>query len=173
MVTYAEDLEKCSKFIEEVKVVRFNKVKNRQVRKFSNLLNKNRALDNNRQVNFARQDSNTTRGNRQANNTCDNNNNNNNYNNNAINRNRDNLASNKWVINLSKQSLTQAQISVLAKGPNFSIAPNNILNLNYITAVETMCGKLKEEDAMALRIDINALLRKAKIPNPTSQWKKE
>ena len=55
-------------------------------------------------------------------------------------------------------------VSVLAKGPNFSIAPDNIPNLDYITAVETMCGKLKEEDAMALRTDINALLRKAKIP---------
>ena len=29
-----------------------------------------------------------------------------------------------------------------------------------------MCGKLKEEDAMALRIDINTLLRKAKVPKP-------
>ena len=27
-----------------------------------------------------------------------------------------------------------------------------------------MCGKLKEEDTMALRTDINALLRKTKIP---------
>ena len=57
-------------------------------------------------------------------------------------------------------------MSVLAKGPNFSIAPNNIPNMDYITVVESMCGKLKEEDAMALRTDINALLRKAKIPKP-------
>ena len=55
---------------------------------------------------------------------------------------------------------------MLAKGPNFSIAPNNIPNMDYITAVESMCGRLKEEDAMALRTDINALLRKAKIPKP-------
>ena len=145
MVTSAEDLEKCSKFIEEVKVVRFNKVKNRQVRKFSNLLNKNRALDNNRQVNLARQDSNATRHNRQDSNAGDKNSNNNSNNNNNRDSNRDNLASNKWVMNLSNQNLTQAQISVLAKGPNFSIAPNNIPNLDYITAVETMCSKLKEE----------------------------
>ena len=72
----------------------------------------------------------------------------------------------KWVINLSKKELTPAQKSVLAKGPNFSIAPNNIPNMDYITAVESMCGKLKEEDAMALRTDINALLRKAKVPKP-------
>ena len=58
------------------------------------------------------------------------------------------------------------QVSVLAKGPNFSIAPNSIPNMDYITAAESMCGKLKEEDAMALRTDINALLRKAKVPKP-------
>ena len=38
--------------------------------------------------------------------------------------------------------------------------------MDYITAVESMCGKLKEEDAMALRTDINASLRKAKAPKP-------
>ena len=82
------------------------------------------------------------------------------------NNNRENHVNDKWVINLSKDNLTQAQVSVLAKGPNFSIAPNNIPNMDYITAVESMCGKLKEEDAMALRTDINALLRKAKMPKP-------
>ena len=89
IVTYAEDLEKCSKFIEEVKGVRFNKVHDRQVRKFTNLLTKNRALDNNRQVNLARQDNNTTRGNRQAIITGRNNNSNT-SNNNASSNNRDN-----------------------------------------------------------------------------------
>ena len=143
-------------------MVRFNKVKERQVRKFTNLHATNRALDNNRQANFARQDNNAARGNRQANNTGKNNNNS--SNNNGSNNNRDNQAYDKWVINLSKQNLTWAQISVLAKGPNFSIVPNNIPNLDYITVVESMCGKLKEEDTMALRTDINALLRKAKIP---------
>ena len=92
MVTSAEDLEKCSKFIEKVKVVRFNKIKHRQVRKFSNLLNKNRALDNNSQVNLARQDSNATRHNRQASNAGDSNSNNNNNNNNNSDSNRDNFA---------------------------------------------------------------------------------
>ena len=48
MVTNAEDLEKCSKFIEEVRVVRFNKVKERQVRKFTNLLSRNRVTHNSR-----------------------------------------------------------------------------------------------------------------------------
>ena len=59
--------------------------------------------------------------------------------------------SNKWVINLSKTNLTEGQRSVLAKGPNFSIAPR---------------PKLKEEEAMELRADINSLLRKAQVPKP-------
>ena len=72
----------------------------------------------------------------------------------------------KWVINLYKTELTPAQKSVLVKGPNFAISPNNIPNLEYITAIETMCPKLREEDASELRANINALLRKEKAPKP-------
>ena len=43
---------------------------------------------------------------------------------------------------------------------------SHIPNVNYITVVESMCLKLKEEDAMELRSDINALLRKTKAPKP-------
>ena len=61
---------------------------------------------------------------------------------------------------------TEGQKSVLAKGPNFSITPKYIPNVDYITAVESMCSKLKEEDAMELRSNINSLLRKAQAPKP-------
>ena len=73
---------------------------------------------------------------------------------------------NKWVINLSKTELTEGQKSVLAKGPNFSTAPKYIPNVDYITAVESICSKLKEEDAMELRSDVNSLPRKAQMPKP-------
>ena len=53
-------------------------------------------------------------------------------------------ANNKWVINLSNTELTEGQKSVLAKGPNFSIAPKYISNVDYIIAVESMCSKLKK-----------------------------
>ena len=69
----------------------------------------------------------------------------------------------KWVINLSKTELTQAQKSVLSKGPNYAVSPNNIPNLDYITAIETVCSKLKE-DVAELRGEINAILRKGKTP---------
>ena len=41
-----------------------------------------------------------------------------------------------------------------------------IPNVEYITAVESMCPKLREEEAMELRSDVNVLLRKAKAPKP-------
>ena len=72
----------------------------------------------------------------------------------------------KWVINLSKTELTQAQKSVLSKGPNYAVSPNNIPNLDYITAIETVCSKLKEEDVAELRGEINGILRKGKTPKP-------
>ena len=71
---------------------------------------------------------------------------------------------NKWVINLSKTLLIKGQKSLLAKGPNFAMAPNKIPNVHYITVVESMCHKLKEEDAGELRADVNSLLRRAQIP---------
>ena len=39
-----------------------------------------------------------------------------------------------------------------------------MLNVDYITAIESVCPKLKEEDAMELRVDVNSLLRRAKVP---------
>ena len=36
--------------------------------------------------------------------------------------------------------------------------------MDYITAIESVCPKLKEEDAMELRADVNSLLRGAKVP---------
>ena len=76
------------------------------------------------------------------------------------------INSDKWVINPSKSNLTEDKRSVLAKGPNFSIALRHIPNVDYITAVESICAKLKEEYAMELRADINFLLRKVQAPKP-------
>ena len=76
----------------------------------------------------------------------------------------ENNNNNKWIINLSKTNLTEDQISFLAKGPNYAIAPRYISNLDYITAIELVSHKLKEEDTWELRADINSLLRRAKVP---------
>ena len=64
----------------------------------------------------------------------------------------------KWIINLSSKPLTQAQRSVLAKGPNFLVLPRHPPNLEYITAIESVCTKLGQKDA-ELGADINTVLR--------------
>ena len=56
------------------------------------------------------------------------------------------------------------QEAVLARGPNYAITPIHIPNVDYITAIESGCPKLKEEDAMELRTDVNTILRRAKVP---------
>ena len=61
----------------------------------------------------------------------------------------------KLVIILSSKPLTPAQRSVLAKGPNFANSPKHPPNLEYITAIESACTKLSQQDAEELRADIN------------------
>ena len=151
-VTNATDLDWCSKFIDKVKEDRYGKVKERQVRKLNNLISKsnnnsNKAINNYNRLGQRNHANNSDRANNKANQLQANNN-------------------NKWVINLSKTNLTEGQESVLAKGPNFSITPKYIHNVDYIRAVESMSSKLKEEDAVELRLDINTFLRKAKVPKP-------
>ena len=38
--------------------------------------------------------------------------------------------------------------------------------MDYITAIETVCSKLKEDDVAELRGEINGILKKGKIPKP-------
>ena len=72
----------------------------------------------------------------------------------------------KWVTKLSSKPLTQAQRSVLAKGSNFAVSLKHPPNLEYITAIETACTKLSQQDAEELRADINRVLRSSHPPNP-------
>ena len=71
----------------------------------------------------------------------------------------------KWVINLSSKPLTQAQRSVLAKGPNFAVAHRHPPNLEYIPAIQSACTKLSQQDAEELRADINRVLKSSPQPN--------
>ena len=67
---------------------------------------------------------------------------------------------------MSKTSLTEGQESLLAKGPNFALAPYNIPITDYITAAESICHKLRDHDAQEPRPDINSLLRRSQAPKP-------
>ena len=73
-------------------------------------------------------------------------------------------STNKWVVNLPKIPLTQAQESLLSKGPNFAIAPNNPPNVDFITAIELVCHKPLDQDLQELRVETSCLLRKARAP---------
>ena len=155
MVTQV-DLERCTNFIEKVRLERFKQVRNSQVRKLHILCSKNcnKQANNNRDrdnrlglgVNAEGMDNNYQADRydnvRQTSNSLD----------------------SKWVINLSKTELTSAEKSVLSKGPNFAVSPDNIPNLDYITAIETACSKLKEDDVAELRGEVNGILRKGKAP---------
>ena len=83
-----------------------------------------------------------------------------------VNNNNNNSNNNKWVINLSKTTVTKGQEFLLAKGPNFALFPSNIPSTDYITVEESVCNKLKEQEAQELRADINSLLRRACTPKP-------
>ena len=73
----------------------------------------------------------------------------------------------KWVINLSSKPLIQAHRSVLAKGPNFVVTSRHLLNLEYITAIETACTKLSQQGAEEFRAVINRVLRSS---HPQTQF---
>ena len=155
IVTNTTDLDRCNRFIDKVREEKYSKVKDRQVRKLNILNNKQPGRHNTLEQVSNRDRIDNNHNQSQVSNTD------------RIYSNHNQLQANsKWVINLSKTELTEGQKSVLAKGPNFSIAPKYIPNVDYITAVESMCSKLKEEDAMELRSNINSLLRKAQAPKP-------
>ena len=70
----------------------------------------------------------------------------------------------KWVFNLSSKPLTQAQRSLLVKGPNFVLTPKHPPSLEYITAIESICSKLDQQDSEELRANIKRLLRPSHSP---------
>ena len=62
--------------------------------------------------------------------------------------------------------MTQRQRSVLAKGPNSVVSPRHPPKLEYITAIESACTKLSQQDAEEPRADINQVLRSSHSPKP-------
>ena len=71
------------------------------------------------------------------------------------------------VINLSSKPLTQAHMSLLAKEPNYVVTPRHPPILEYITAIESVCTKLGQQEAEGLRADINRALRSSHPLNLT------
>ena len=62
--------------------------------------------------------------------------------------------------------MTQAQRSVLTKGPNSVVTLWHPPNLEYITVIEAACTKLGQQDAEELKAEINRVLRSSHPPKP-------
>jgi len=68
----------------------------------------------------------------------------------------------KWVINLSSRSLSNAQESLLKKGPNFAVTSVNISVSEIITKVESAVRSLNMEQA------VTVTLCQAEPPKPSA-----
>ena len=66
----------------------------------------------------------------------------------------------RWVMNLSKIPLTEAQENLLAHGPNFAITPRSPPIGKYIAVVEQTCQNLAQGEAEELRAEVKAVLKK-------------
>ena len=157
LVTITIDRCKCIEFIDKIREARFIKVKNRQLNKFNRLVNKGREKASTHSSNNRSSNNNSNSNQVQGLDTST-----------SCNNNQSHTleANDKWVVNLSKIPLIQAQQSVLAKGPNFAIAPNKPLSVDYITAIQSVCHTFTDQDAEELRADINTLLRRVQAPKP-------
>ena len=65
----------------------------------------------------------------------------------------------KWVINLSKTPLTEEQLSLLQKGPNYAITPKYFPIEAYITATEQVSSRLTAHEADEFRLEVNKILK--------------
>ena len=165
--------QQCTEFINKVREVRFNKVRDRQVGKstiilYRNSFNVNSEYNSN---NMVRSKNNQVQSNLDGN--LDNSSNNNNNNKLVQGSNSGNVRS-KWVVYLSRSPLTPAQVSLLSKGPNFVLASTNPPNVKFTSAAEAACQRLTDQDAQELRAEVNILLRRTKPPkNEHQQRRKE
>ena len=70
----------------------------------------------------------------------------------------------RWVMNLSKIPLTEAQENLLAHGPNLAITPRSPPIGEYIAVVEQTCQNLAQGEAEELRAEVKAVLKKCQPP---------
>ena len=75
-----------------------------------------------------------------------------------------NVLKNKWVVNVSKIPLMEAQEKLLTHGPNFAITPRCPPIGEYIAMVEQTCQNLVQGEAEELRAEVKAVLKKIQPP---------
>ena len=129
-----EDLRNCEEFIETRREARHYKTMVRQKQKLERLCHKNSSKRGGcSNLHGDHTCTNTVNSSiSPVNNTC-------------------NTNTNKWVINISSQPLTQAQEKLLAHGPNYVVVPRSPPTTEYIAAIEQACSKLQPGEAEELR----------------------
>ena len=129
-------------YINKIRELKFIKVRERQVNKFNRLLLKNN-------LEFRQQYAQSIgSNNRQAQVPISNS---------QVQESSNNNHANKWVVNSSSVPLTPAQESLLSKRPNFAIAPLSPPNVEFISAIESVCHRISDQDAQELRAETNCL----------------
>ena len=76
----------------------------------------------------------------------------------------DNIDKSKWIMNLSSKELTEAQISVLQRGLNFSVTPRNIPKASMVASIESGIRNLPDSSKSIIRSQVANILRSAKPP---------
>ena len=138
IVTNQTTQQQCIEFINKVREVRFNKVRDRQVSKFTRLFNRRSCNVNSENNNKNQVQSNSVNNSSSSNN-----------NNLAQGSITSNIGS-KWVVNLSSTPLTPAQTCLLSRGPNFALAPTNPPNVEFISVVEAACQRFQNRMCRSL-----------------------
>ena len=70
----------------------------------------------------------------------------------------------KWVVNLTNESLSRDEESVLELGLNFAPAPTKLPFLHTVTGIELGASRLDQDEASVLRGKICGVIRKATLP---------
>ncbi len=71
----------------------------------------------------------------------------------------------RWVINKSSKSLTRDEISVLSRGPKFSVTQDRIPVEDIIPMVESGLLGIPDSDADSVRNDIVKAIKQSKVPD--------
>ena len=67
----------------------------------------------------------------------------------------------KWVINMSKKPLTNAQEKLLSHGPNYAVTPRCLPIGEYIAAVEQTCQNLTLGEADEMNAEIKVAIKRS------------
>ena len=70
----------------------------------------------------------------------------------------------RWVVNLSKATLSKSEIDVLKKGLNFAPSPSRVPIPQFIASVERCLSAVTPDEATAVRKRVAGILMKSKPP---------